>query len=344
MFDAFFTGIAWLLNFFYELVPNYAIAIGLLTLTVMLVTTPITLKGTRSMLQLQALQPEMRRIQQKYRDDPQKRNEETMRFYKENNVNPLGGCLPTLLQLPIFFILFQVLQGLTKTGEDGTFDPKYLDHSSELYKALDGSTEMLAFGIDLSESASEALGQGFGTALPYLLLIAMVGRVVVLPAAPDAAPDAGLGGVEPGGQHHEVHAAHHGRDLLHLPGRLGHLLRRLEPLPDRPAGLHHQDPLLPSRLPRQEGAASGREVREEKEAEGDTGPTSFKRPVKSTNPKPKSTNPKPGSTPKPKPTAAGGSGQNRNRSGSNPNGAGRNGGAKQTPASHPRSKKKRKRR
>ena len=114
MFDGLFEVIAKTLSVFYDLVPNYAVAIAMLTLVVMIVTTPFTLKGTRSMIQMQRLQPEMRRLQLKYKDDRQKLNEELMAFYKENNLNPLGGCLPLLLQMPIFFILFRVVHGLTQ--------------------------------------------------------------------------------------------------------------------------------------------------------------------------------------------------------------------------------------
>src|SRR5687768_409722 len=133
MFDGLFEIIAKTLSVFYDLVPNYAIAIAMLTLVVMVVTTPFTLKGTRSMIQMQRLQPEMRRLQLKYKDDRQKLNEELMAFYKENQLNPLGGCLPLLLQAPIFFILYNVVRGLTHIPANAeTFDPKYIDHSSNL--------------------------------------------------------------------------------------------------------------------------------------------------------------------------------------------------------------------
>lgn len=166
--------VARVLSAFYDLVPSYAVAIALLTLAVMIVTTPLTLKGTRSMIQMQRLQPEMRRIQLKYKDDRQKQNEELMAFYKENNLNPLGGCLPMILQMPVFLILFQVLQGLTRTDAADRFDPKYLDGSSALYEALHGSTKMMSFGVDLAESSSKALSESFGHALPHLLLVALV--------------------------------------------------------------------------------------------------------------------------------------------------------------------------
>ena len=166
--------VAKVLSAFYDLVPSYAVAIALLTLAVMIVTTPLTLKGTRSMIQMQRLQPEMRRIQVKYKDDRQKQNEELMAFYKENNLNPLGGCLPMILQMPVFLILFRVLKGLTEVGGDGRFTPKYLDRSDALYRSLHGSEKMLSFGVDLAESASKALGEGFVTGLPHVILVAIV--------------------------------------------------------------------------------------------------------------------------------------------------------------------------
>jgi YidC/Oxa1 family membrane protein insertase len=179
MFDLLATVMAW----FYDLWPSYGMAIVLLTLTVMLVVTPLTLKGTRSMLELQAHQPELRRIQTQYRDDRQKMNEELMKFYQEHKINPVGGCLPLLIQLPVFIILYNVLRGLTVrtsllqatvAGDPaitGHFDPKYLDSSTELYQALHGTNEMVSWGIDLSRSAVQAMGDGFGTAIPYILLI-----------------------------------------------------------------------------------------------------------------------------------------------------------------------------
>jgi YidC/Oxa1 family membrane protein insertase len=174
MFDALFEAIAKTLSVFYDLVPNYAFAVAMLTLAVMVVTTPFTLKGTRSMIQMQRLQPEMRRLQIKYKDDRQKLNEELMAFYKENNLNPLGGCLPLLLQAPIFFILFRVVRGLIHADAHGKFDPKYLDHTSALFRSLHGADKMMSFGIDLSESASSALKVGFTHGLPQLILVAIV--------------------------------------------------------------------------------------------------------------------------------------------------------------------------
>jgi YidC/Oxa1 family membrane protein insertase len=167
-----FQAAAWLISFFYSLVPNYAIAIGLVAVTVMLLLTPLTLKQTKSMLEMQKLQPELKRLQVQYRGDRQKLNEEMMKLYSEHKVNPLASCLPLLAQLPVFIIMFRVLSGLTyiPAGED-TFDPKYISHSSDLYRSLDGQSEMVSFGIDLAATPKEMIQSGFPDGLPYVLLV-----------------------------------------------------------------------------------------------------------------------------------------------------------------------------
>src|SRR3954453_5259015 len=147
-----FAPFAEALSFFYNIIPNYGAAIALLTLSVMLILTPLTLKGTRSMMIMQSLQPEMKKIQAQYKDDRQKLNEELLKFYKENNINPLGGCLPLLIQLPVFFILYRVIKGLTEINpQTGNFAPKYLDHSSELYRSLTDppTNQMKSWGMNL---------------------------------------------------------------------------------------------------------------------------------------------------------------------------------------------------
>ena len=177
MFDPFFDAIAGLLAWFYELPVlggSYGMAIILLTLTVMVLVTPLTLKGTRSMMTMQALQPEIKRIQQEYADDRVRMNEELLAFYKENQINPVGGCLPLVLQMPVFILLYQAIQGLTRMGDDGTFDPKYLSHDSALYQSLDNADTMVSWGLDLAQSAADALGESFVTGLPYIILIALV--------------------------------------------------------------------------------------------------------------------------------------------------------------------------
>src|SRR5262245_8497072 len=164
MFDALASLLAW----YYSIWHSYGGAIILLTLSVMLVLTPLTLRGTRSMLRMQRLQPEMKRIQKEFKDDRQRQNEELMAFYKENGISPLSSCLPLLIQMPVFIILYRVLRGLTKQVEDGgTFQPSYLSHDSALYKSLVGHTEMNWLGFDLAISPSAALSESFTTFIPY---------------------------------------------------------------------------------------------------------------------------------------------------------------------------------
>src|SRR5881398_402951 len=138
MFEALAKPLSSLLAFFYGLIPNYGIAIVLLTIVVMIILTPFTVKSTRSMLAMQRLQPELKRLQAQHKNDRQALNEAMMAFYKEHNVNPLGGCLPMLLQMPVFFGLCEAIRGLTHPV------PKGLAHSSDLFKALCGTYDALA--------------------------------------------------------------------------------------------------------------------------------------------------------------------------------------------------------
>ena len=198
MFDALFDGLAWLLAVYYSLNESYGIAIMLFTLTVMLVLTPLTFYTTRSMLRMTALQPEIKKLQSQFQGDRQRMNEEMMRLYQANNVNPLGSCLPMLAQLPVFFVLFRLIRGLTRRVSDlgthvgwrlpfgenrvptpvfseRTFNPEYLASDSDLRIALENSTEMNFLGTDLSTSLTDAFRDSFSTALPFLLLIVLIG-------------------------------------------------------------------------------------------------------------------------------------------------------------------------
>ena len=174
MFDALFEGLAWLLSAFYSLVPNYAIAIALLTVFVMLLLFPLNAKAVRSQAAMTKLQPELKRIQAKYKDDPQQQNAEVMALFKEHGASPFGCALPLLVQMPVLMIMYQILRGLTNKTKEGFFDPKYLDHGSKLYQDLHGTKQMVAFGIDLAETASEAAQASFTHAIPFFILIAGV--------------------------------------------------------------------------------------------------------------------------------------------------------------------------
>jgi YidC/Oxa1 family membrane protein insertase len=107
----------WILEFWHDLIdPNdelagsWGIAIILLTFTVRIAILPLTFKGVKSMQRLQVLQPRIKEIQERYKDDKQRMNQEVMAFYQREKVNPLGSCLPLLLQIPFFIALFYLLR------------------------------------------------------------------------------------------------------------------------------------------------------------------------------------------------------------------------------------------
>jgi YidC/Oxa1 family membrane protein insertase len=102
------------LKFWHDLIGDFEGSWGwsiiLLTFTVRIVILPLTFKGVKSMQRLQTLQPEIKRIQERYKDDKQRMNQEVMAFYQREKVNPLGSCLPLLLQIPFFIALFYLLR------------------------------------------------------------------------------------------------------------------------------------------------------------------------------------------------------------------------------------------
>jgi YidC/Oxa1 family membrane protein insertase len=97
-----------ILHFFYSLIPNYGVAIILLTILVKMALYPLAKKSAISMRRLQQVQPKMKEIREKYKNDKQRINVETMKLYKEEKVNPVGGCFPLLIQMPVFFALYRV--------------------------------------------------------------------------------------------------------------------------------------------------------------------------------------------------------------------------------------------
>ena len=195
MFDLIATTLAW----FYDLWPSFGMSIVMLTLLIMVILTPLTLKQTRSMIKMQHIQPELKKIQNRHKGDREQLNKEVMAFYQANDVNPMSSCLPMFVQMPVFIVLYQVIRGLTRrlstlgehagwvagrlagggevTGlvsEPRVFYPDYLDDGSTMFRDLSGSTEMVSFGFDLSRSASDSLDTGVFSSLPYFVLILLV--------------------------------------------------------------------------------------------------------------------------------------------------------------------------
>lgn len=182
-----------LLAFFYSIIPSYGIAIVLLTLAISLLMFPLTLKQTRSMKAMQNIQPEVKKLQKEYKNDREELNKQLMALYQENNVNPAAGCLPLLVQMPIWFALFSVLRiGVIEKGWVGSLLERALNanglgvvfpvrlltgdaipQDSGLASALvAGKTDFLT--MDLLISPSTAFGQSVTSAIPYLILIVLV--------------------------------------------------------------------------------------------------------------------------------------------------------------------------
>jgi len=108
-FDALAKPTLFLLNFFYKYLHNYGFAIILVTVLFKLLFWPISHKGMKSMKTMQKIQPKMAKLREKYADDKERLNQEMMTLYKTYKINPLGGCLPMVLQIPVFFSLYKVL-------------------------------------------------------------------------------------------------------------------------------------------------------------------------------------------------------------------------------------------
>ncbi len=180
IFAPIFHAIGWMLSFFYDLVPNYVFAIAALTVVIMGILTPLTVKSTKSMIAMQRLQPEIKKLQQKYKgpENRQLLNEEMMKLYREEGVNPVGGCLPLLLQMPFLFILYSTIKGLafTVTSKAGkvTPEPRYIPKGSKIYENLIHSGGHInVWGMDLSLRPFPISAHGsWVSAIPFFLFVA----------------------------------------------------------------------------------------------------------------------------------------------------------------------------
>jgi YidC/Oxa1 family membrane protein insertase len=182
IFQPVFRLFGWLLAFFYGLIPNYGVAIALLTIVIMGALTPLTIKSTRSMMAMQKLQPEIKKLQQKYKgpENRQMMNDELMRLYREEGVNPIGGCLPLLLQAPFLFILYSVIKGLshtvTSTSGKITALPRYIPSTgsmSKMYESLIHSVGHInVWGMDLSLKPFSS-GLSVPARIPFFALAAV---------------------------------------------------------------------------------------------------------------------------------------------------------------------------
>ncbi|RLC33234.1 MAG: membrane protein insertase YidC, partial [Deltaproteobacteria bacterium] len=109
MFDILAKPCLWLMNFLYGFIPNYGIAIIILTVITKLLLWPLGNKSYRSMGEMKKIQPLMAELREKYKDDKKRMNQELMSLYKVYKINPMGGCLPMVVQIPVFFALYRML-------------------------------------------------------------------------------------------------------------------------------------------------------------------------------------------------------------------------------------------
>ena len=189
IFQPVFKLFADILAFIYSIVPNYAVAIAILTILIMGVLTPLTVKSTKSMIAMQRLQPEIKKLQQKYKgaENRAQLNEEMMRLYKEEGVSPAGGCLPMFLQFPFLIILYDIIRGLTNISTTKIpvpaachlpmqfthVAPRYIPNTSKMYCSLIGSGgKMMSFGIDLALKPFSHHSSWLA-AVPYFALVAI---------------------------------------------------------------------------------------------------------------------------------------------------------------------------
>ena len=161
MFDAIYTFFGAILHFFYDLFGNYGLALIGFTFAVNVILLPLTWKQQKSSTKMQAIQPELTRIQEKYKNDKEKLNTEMMKLYQDNNINPMSGCLPLLIQLPIIFILYRIVYSpithmLGYTAEQLTeLKNKFPEVTGSMFEvelaAKANLIDFNFFGLDLSQ-------------------------------------------------------------------------------------------------------------------------------------------------------------------------------------------------
>src|ERR671918_3047228 len=177
----------WVLRFWHDLIGNFegswGVAIILLTFTVRIFILPLTFKGVKSMQRLQVLQPEIKKIQERFKEDRQRMNQEIMAFYQREKVNPLGSCMPLLLQIPFFIALFQLLRS-SSFQADIADNPGFLaiDNLAETVTdepVLLGVLIVLYVGTQLAASAVTAISadpmqRRIMFALPFVFVIFII--------------------------------------------------------------------------------------------------------------------------------------------------------------------------
>jgi YidC/Oxa1 family membrane protein insertase len=160
----------WLLETYHGYVGNWGLAIIMLTITVRLLILPLMIKQMRSMAAMQAIQPKVKALQNKYRgksgrEDKQAQQQELMALYKEHNVNPFASCLPMVFQIPVFIGLYRVLTNFSHQSPPPPGSPSFLgiDNIFQKLSTIGGTTEYLMVGIYLLSMLGSTLLFSFVT-------------------------------------------------------------------------------------------------------------------------------------------------------------------------------------
>ena len=162
MWDIFKDWIFDIIQFFYNFCHDWGLAIIIVTIIFRIIVAPLMHKQAKSNYAMQKVQPKIQALKDRFPDDPTRQSQEMQKIYAEMKFNPLAGCLPMLLQMPIFIALFQVLREMGDRIGEGTYS---------FYNLVP----------NLVTTPSQAFGEGFGTFVPYLILMIIFAGATFLP-------------------------------------------------------------------------------------------------------------------------------------------------------------------
>ncbi len=162
MWEALKDGVFQIVQFFYNICGDWGLSIIIITFIFRLILFPLMYRQAHSTFRMQKIQPELNRVQEKYKDDKARQSQEMQKLYADAKFNPLSGCLPIILQIPIFMILFQTLRDMGDRAEVQNYS---------FYNLVP----------DLVQSPSAAFELGIGTFVPYLILMIIFAGATFLP-------------------------------------------------------------------------------------------------------------------------------------------------------------------
>jgi YidC/Oxa1 family membrane protein insertase len=168
--------LAFTLERFYDLIPSFGISIIMLTLTINFILFPLTLRQTRATRAFQEIQPEIKRIQKEYKDEPETMQKELMRAQREAGATPGGCLLPILVQSPIWFALFRVLRNISWIANDqlADFDAEPILHAGTALRAAVERNDIDFLGMHLGLNMSEGITAGGLAAIPYIAMLVLM--------------------------------------------------------------------------------------------------------------------------------------------------------------------------